>query len=713
MSHEAPEPATQEAAHTVPRLYGIGIIIAAVVLSGLWLITRFTAFDLGRDMQTWQEKLNLVAESRTADINHWVSGNFQSLRALASNPSLQLYLTELDARNDNKQGGDVMAESGQKTYLRNLILFTAEQSGFSTPNIPAVNANIPREGKNALAVLNNNYQVVVSTAMSPAMTMLMALHAKNQPPGQEYLIDAQKDADGNPYIGFIAPIFSIQGERNASSQIGLLVGIKPVDESFFARLKHPGIMEETLETILVRQSGKKLDYISPLLDGSGVMAKQVDYDLANTAEAALMKTVGDFTSEIKDYRDNVVLATSRAITGTPWKLIVKVDRSEALAKSSERRAGMILLFFMIVAIVALVIATMWWYAHSKRAMMLSRHFRRMAAKTRAQEQLLRLVTDHQPEPIYIVDTHQTYHFANQQVARDADMSSVEFIVGKTLNDVRGVNRAEYIHGQCGKALKAKRVIYDIAKHPYGKEEKVIRSAFVPMAHIPVASLPEPTPGVLVVEQDISEIMHERERRMNAQNHLIETLVRLVDKRDPFAANHSLLVSQLAHKIAQDMGLTPALVETARVAGCLMNIGKIIIPPNLLTKSGTLTGEERQAIQESMHVASSIIKDIDFDGPVAETLKQWQEKWDGTGPLGLRGEAILVSARIIAVANAFIGMISPRSWRTAIPIESATKFLLDQSDAHFDRRVVIALMNYVENHHGRAWIEKIMQSQRAA
>jgi HD-GYP domain-containing protein (c-di-GMP phosphodiesterase class II) len=99
--------------------------------------------------------------------------------------------------------------------------------------------------------------------------------------------------------------------------------------------------------------------------------------------------------------------------------------------------------------------------------------------------------------------------------------------------------------------------------------------------------------------------------------------------------------------------------------------------------------------------------------VAETLRQWQEKWDGNGPMGLKGEAILVSARIIAVANAFIGMISPRSWRTAIPMESANKFLLDQSDIHFDRRVVVALINFVENHSGRAWIHEILEGQKDA
>jgi len=171
------------------------------------------------------------------------------------------------------------------------------------------------------------------------------------------------------------------------------------------------------------------------------------------------------------------------------------------------------------------------------------------------------------------------------------------------------------------------------------------------------------------------------------------------------------VSQLAHEVAIEMEMDNTTAEATRIAGSLMNIGKIVVPTELLTKTSSLTPEEKRTIRDSMNAAADLLKGVKFDGPVAETLRQWQEKWDGTGPLGLQGEAILVSARVIAVANAFIGMISPRSWRTAIPIESANKFLLDQADTHFDRRVVIAMINYVENHSGKAWISEVLEGMQ--
>jgi HD-GYP domain-containing protein (c-di-GMP phosphodiesterase class II) len=393
-------------------------------------------------------------------------------------------------------------------------------------------------------------------------------------------------------------------------------------------------------------------------------------------------------------------------------MIVKIDRKEALTESDQRRASMIMFFFFIIAIIVLIIFAVWWHAHSKRAMMMSYHFRRLAAEAQAQEQLLRLVADHQPEPIYILDHQQIVQFANRKTAQEADMD-IDSLVGKPLNDIRGAARAEKTLTQCRRAEEQKEILYGISQVVDGRVERIIRSAYVPLEHIPIASLPQPTPGVLVIEQDISDVVHEREQRINTHHQLIQTLIRLVDRRDPYAADHSLMVSHIACEVAIDMGLDNVTVDTTRVAGSLMNIGKILVQSELLTKTESLTAEERKVIHDSMNAASELVGDIRFDGPVAETLRQWQERWDGSGPLGRRGEEILVSARIIAVANAFIGMISPRSWRTAISIPAANKFLIEQSDTMFDRRAVVALINYVENHNGHVWLNQVLEEKRKA
>jgi HD-GYP domain-containing protein (c-di-GMP phosphodiesterase class II) len=235
---------------------------------------------------------------------------------------------------------------------------------------------------------------------------------------------------------------------------------------------------------------------------------------------------------------------------------------------------------------------------------------------------------------------------------------------------------------------------------------VIRSQHVPLAHVPIDRLPVPTPGVLIVDQDVTEIVTERERRARTLQKLIDALVQMVDNRDPYAANQSASVAMAAREVAAGMGLDAVLVDTTETAGKLMNIGKIVVPRDVLTKTTMLMEGEIKLIRQSLQLSADFIQNIEFDGPVMETLRQMQERFDGEGPLGLKGEEILITARIIAAVNAFVGMVSPRSHRAALPADQAVKILLRDIDKQFDRRVVVALADYVENRKGAEALNRL-------
>ncbi|MEQ1789497.1 MAG: HD domain-containing phosphohydrolase [Rickettsiales bacterium] len=693
-----------------PWMYGIVLLVFGIIIGGIIFIINFNANDYARDVQSWKKKLNLIAESRKTDVSHFVSGNFTEMRSLADNPSLKLYLTELkmaaQEANTDKDG-----ELSQKSYLRNLLVFTAQRSGFMPTNTTdGIPANISTENKSGLMVLNNDNEMVVGTPMVTASMMRMLELAKAQKAGEDELIDLHKDADGNIYIGFSVPIYSIQGDRNAEGQIGKIIAIKTIDQNLFSLLKQPGATEKTLEVLLLRVDDKtdKIEFLSPLQDGSEPLNTSFRLSQKDSAEEHIIKGADNFSSEFLDYRGQPVLATVRDIIGTKWKMIVKVDKAEAFFESGAHRASLVMSFTLIIALIVMIIITTWWYSHSQHALMASSYFKKVAKKAQAQENLLRLVTDYQPEAIYIIDEKQSYWFANKKVSDTVGMSP-DSIIGKTVSDVRGAARAEQIAEQSISALEKGQPIYSVYRDNDDGEETIIRSGFIPLKEIPVVSLSEKTAGVLVVEQDVSEVYYERERRLTTQKQLVQMLLSLVDKRDPFAANHSLLVSKIAYQIAVDIGLDNVTIDTTQTAASLMNIGKIVVPTELLTKTGQLTKEEMTIIHSSMDASADLLENIPFDGPVAETLKQWQEKWDGTGPLGLEEENILISARIIAVANTFVGMISPRSWRDAMTIENANKFLLEQVGSYFDQRVVIAMIHYVENQSGREWLKNALKN----
>jgi HD-GYP domain-containing protein (c-di-GMP phosphodiesterase class II) len=169
------------------------------------------------------------------------------------------------------------------------------------------------------------------------------------------------------------------------------------------------------------------------------------------------------------------------------------------------------------------------------------------------------------------------------------------------------------------------------------------------------------------------------------------------------------VSELCGIIARDMGLDDRLVETAEVAGALLNLGKVMVPREILTRTGALSPTELDDIRLSRRKSADLLANLTFNGPVVETLREANAHWDGSGlPVGLKGEEILVTARILMVANVFVGMISARAHRDPLPIERVIGLLQARAGEIYDRRPVAALVNYLENQGGRTLWE-----QRAA
>jgi HD-GYP domain-containing protein (c-di-GMP phosphodiesterase class II) len=270
------------------------------------------------------------------------------------------------------------------------------------------------------------------------------------------------------------------------------------------------------------------------------------------------------------------------------------------------------------------------------------------------------------------------------------------MIGKTVASVLGPAVAERGRALDRMARENGSQVTDLARFGEGETLRIVQST-----HVPVPASGDMPAGVLNVEQDITAAIVEREKRERTQRQLVATLVRLVDRRDPFAADHSARVAEAARAIAEEMSLDPVMVETVETAGKLMNLGKILVPSEVLTSPDALSDEDLKRVHESLGSVAELIEGVDFDGPVVETLRQLRERWDGTGePRRLAGESILITARIVAVANAFVAMVSDRSFRAGLEFDAAAERLLAECGHAFDRRVVAALINRLDNRGGR-------------
>ena len=174
--------------------------------------------------------------------------------------------------------------------------------------------------------------------------------------------------------------------------------------------------------------------------------------------------------------------------------------------------------------------------------------------------------------------------------------------------------------------------------------------------------------------------------------------RIVESRDPYTAGHQQQVTQIASIIAEKISLPPERVEAIRISAALHDIGKISVPSEILTKPSRLTDLERELVKTHSQNAYDILKAIDFPYPIADIILQHHERMDGSGyPQGLKGEEILLEARIVAVADVLEAMSAHRPYRPALGIEAAMEEITRHRGLLYDENVVDACLEiYREN-----------------
>jgi len=686
--------------------YGVLVLISGMlVLSaiGMGLIWQFYKSEHRRALLEWQVVLSLVAESREKDVDAWLEEKFQTLAELADNVSLKAYMTDLaNSAAPAENNGEAPQPVTAPDYLRILLHVTSEKSGFKPAEESENDDNEFALNKTAgIALLNSKREVISATRYMPEISGKLVDFVNSARPGEKAFLDIFSLDNENSFaakktkmIAFLQPVFSAQGERKPENQIGFVIGVLPINESLFSKLYQPGIPYADSETMLVRRVGNFIEYISPLIGPAAGQTLILDANTDNLDAAFLIASGGGF-AEKTDYRRKDVLAVARKIENAPWYLIHKIDAETALKSFHERTRHMAIILVLISLLALITLFAIWRHASSLRAESAAKEYHEMSDRHAAQEKLLKLIADSQPDAVSILDDEGNYRFANLIAAMNAKMKPLEMF-GKNIKSVLGANSSKkYLEGS-RLALEKKSIISYLKREKLGKVTKVFQVKHIPLKEIPDPYNAQIRAGTLIVEQDISTAILERMRHEKTLRTLIETLTTVVDMRVPFFANHSARVSRLAKIIAEEMHLDRQIRETVEVAGKLINLGKVFTPEALLAKDGALAPEEMRKIQENAALSADLIKNIQFDGPVTETIRQSQEKLDGSGIFGLKAEEIILPARILGVANAFVSMISPRPYRPSLEVEKALEILLAESGSKYDRPVVVALIHYLND-----------------
>jgi HD superfamily phosphodiesterase len=175
----------------------------------------------------------------------------------------------------------------------------------------------------------------------------------------------------------------------------------------------------------------------------------------------------------------------------------------------------------------------------------------------------------------------------------------------------------------------------------------------------------------------------------SQEQTIETLILALEAKDPYTSGHARRVAMFAGYVGEELGFGTRRMERLRYAALMHDIGKLIVPNQLLNKPGRLTEAEFERVKRHEPVSVELLRRIDFLAPVAgDTTTEAAEA-------AVKGDAELIEPAVIHVADAFDAMTSTRSYRRALSQETAFSELRNGSGTQFNAQAVDALIHAIE------------------
>lgn len=227
---------------------------------------------------------------------------------------------------------------------------------------------------------------------------------------------------------------------------------------------------------------------------------------------------------------------------------------------------------------------------------------------------------------------------------------------------------------------------DYVTKPYQRQELMARVR----AHLELTHLRNHLEDL--VEQRTEALRAQEKKLRDTLFDFITALASTVEIRDPYTAGHQRRVAELAAAIGVELGLAQERIDGLRLAGVVHDFGKIQVPAEILSKPTVLNELEYAIVQQHAQTAYDILKGIAFPWPIAEFVLQHHERLDGSGyPRGLKGDSILLEARILAVADVVEAMMSHRPYRASLGEEATLQEITRQRGVTYDTAVVDACL----------------------
>lgn len=301
-----------------------------------------------------------------------------------------------------------------------------------------------------------------------------------------------------------------------------------------------------------------------------------------------------------------------------------------------------------------------------------------------ERELFQSLLDNLPDAVYFKDNKNRLIRVNRFYAEGFKMSNEE-ISGKTDFDFFPKNQAQKMFDDDTYVLKTGNPII-------GKIERTLlpngTQNCVTTTKIPLKNKKGKIIGTMGITRDITAYDQVEQNRLNMVMNSLKVLDKVLEIKDPYTFGHTRRVSIIAERIARELEWDDNRVLELRMTAELHDIGKILIPLEILNKPGKLSNLEISMIQEHVERCYEMLKPHTFPFPLSEAIYQHHERLDGKGyPRGLSADQIIPEARILAVSDVLEAMTFHRPYRAALGLKKALKELEDNAGSKYDSNIV--------------------------
>lgn len=294
-----------------------------------------------------------------------------------------------------------------------------------------------------------------------------------------------------------------------------------------------------------------------------------------------------------------------------------------------------------------------------------------------------------------IDLAGNYTFFNNAVCQ---------IHGYSKEELMGMNNRQYTDPATAKKVyKAFNKVYKTGTPLKGLDWQIVRKdgtkRYVEISILLQKDSSGKPIGFRGVVRDITErknmeakLQQTLDSLSKAYDSTLQVMVSAVEVRDPYTALHQIRSADVARDIAVELGLPQEKIDAIRMAGAIHDIGKLSIPPEILTKPDKLTGVEFALIKEHSRSGYEILKNVESPWPLAQIVHQHHERINGSGyPRSLKGDEISLEARVLAVADVVSAMVSHRYHRPSLGIGAALEEIEKHKGVLYDHVVVDACL----------------------